>query len=107
MTTKRTYRLLAGLIVFTILLALAVSYAYVQRSNDLQHEANVQKHQTAVKSQERTAQLQFLCKKVNAVVIAASEIVNPPGSIQYPQRIRAEELLAGAHCDPKSFHLSK
>ena len=97
---RRVYWLLGTLTAFLIVLALATSWAYYVRGRDNRAE-------DAARTKERTEQLAFLCTRVNAVVAAAEQIVNPPGSVQYPQRVHAEKILAGARCDPSSFKLTK
>ncbi len=97
---RRVYWVLSAIVVFLVVVALATSWAYVIRARDNQHEADV-------RNKERTEQLAVLCTRVNAVVNAAEQIVNPPGAVQYPQRVAALKELEGARCDPNSFHLTK
>ncbi len=96
---RRVWTVLAGTIGFLFILAIAVSYAYVVRAHD-------NKHQADERTRERTQQLAFLCKKVNALVDADILVVNPPGSVQFPQRTARVKVLENARCDPASFHLS-
>lgn len=97
---RRVYWLLTAITAFLIVVAAATSWAYVVRANDKRAEAND-------RDRERTAQLAFLCVKVNAVVDADIAVVNPPGSIQYPQRTERVKALERARCNPNSFHLTK